>query len=220
MLGHSCQSSFSLETDTARKLLKRVMKAYQQRKLQETGFTPNTEHAQFGQFLWCSNADICTSAKYLFNKLNIHHHHHLSLHREAPQMISQPVSTIFPCSLLPSGTWRTQHLSIPWCCLPTSSSVCFVFFPLSLCLARWFWPDLMNGRHDHTEYTQHILKQFFASWFFFFFYFRKYTHLLLWLLPFQWNPFATSMATLWGNIAFMLARPCPLSKEEMLPKWR
>ena len=36
------------------------------------------------------------------------------------------------------------------CCLHTSSSVCLVFFPLSLCLARWFWPDLMNGRHVHT----------------------------------------------------------------------
>ena len=24
------------------------------------------------------------------------------------------------------------------------------FFPLSLCLATWFWPDLMNGRHGHT----------------------------------------------------------------------
>ena len=35
-------------------------------------------------------------------------------------------------------------------CLPTSSSVCLVFFPLSLGLARWFWPDLMNVRHDHT----------------------------------------------------------------------
>ena len=32
----------------------------------------------------------------------------------------------------------------------TSSSVCLVFFPLSLCRARWFWPDLMNGRHDRT----------------------------------------------------------------------
>ena len=29
-------------------------------------------------------------------------------------------------------------------------SVCLVFFPLSLCPARWFQPDLMNGRHDHT----------------------------------------------------------------------
>ena len=28
--------------------------------------------------------------------------------------------------------------------------LCLVFFPLSLCLARRFWPDLVNGRHDHT----------------------------------------------------------------------
>ena len=47
-------------------------------------------------------------------------------------MISQPVFSIFPCSPLPSGTCRTPGLSIPWCCLPTSSSVCLVFFPLSL----------------------------------------------------------------------------------------
>ena len=65
-------------------------------------------------------------------------------------MISQPVSSSFPCSSLPSGTWRTPGLSTPRCCLPTCSSVCLVFFSLSLCLARWFWPDLMNGRHNHT----------------------------------------------------------------------
>ena len=68
----------------------------------------------------------------------------------APQMISQPVFSIFLCSPLPSGTWRTPVLSTPWCCLPTSSSVYLVFFSLSLCLARWIWPDLMNGRHVHT----------------------------------------------------------------------
>ena len=68
----------------------------------------------------------------------------------APQIILQPVSSIFPCSPLLSGTCRSQGLSIPWCCLPTSSSVGLVFFPLSLCLARWFWPDLMNGKHDHA----------------------------------------------------------------------
>ena len=39
-------------------------------------------------------------------------------------MILQPLSSIFPCSPLPSGTWWTPGLSIPWCCLPTSSSVC------------------------------------------------------------------------------------------------
>ena len=68
----------------------------------------------------------------------------------APQMISQPLSSIFPCSPLPSGTLQTPGLSFPWCCLPTSSSVCIVLFPPSLCLKRLFWPDLMNGRHDYT----------------------------------------------------------------------
>ena len=68
----------------------------------------------------------------------------------APQMISQPASSIFLWSPLSSGTWRTPGLSIPWSCLSTSSSVCFVFFPLSLCLAGWFLPDLMNGSHVFT----------------------------------------------------------------------
>ena len=35
---------------------------------------------------------------------------------------SQPVFSIFRCSPLPSGTCQTPGLSIPWCCLPTSSS--------------------------------------------------------------------------------------------------
>ena len=68
----------------------------------------------------------------------------------APQMTSQLVSSIPFCSPLPSGTWWTPGLSIPWFCLPTSFPVCLVFFHLLPCLARWFWLDLMNGRHDHT----------------------------------------------------------------------
>ena len=82
-----------------------------------------------------------------------HHHHHKSLNREGRWGTTDdfaPVFSIFPCSPLPYGTFRTPGLSIPWCWLPTSSSVCLVFFPFSLCLARWFWPDLMNRRHDHT----------------------------------------------------------------------
>ena len=67
----------------------------------------------------------------------------------APQMTSQPVASIFFCSPLPCGTWQTPGLSIS-CCLPTSFSVCLVFFPLSQCLARWFRPDLMNRRHVQT----------------------------------------------------------------------
>ena len=70
----------------------------------------------------------------------------------APQMISQPVSSSFPCSPLPSGTWQASGLSIHWCCFPTTSSVCLVFSPLLLCLARWFWPNLMNGRHVHNSH--------------------------------------------------------------------
>ena len=68
----------------------------------------------------------------------------------APQVTSQPLSSIFLCSPLPSGTWRTPGLSIPWCCLPMSFSVCLAFFPPSLCLVRWFWPDPMKRRYDHT----------------------------------------------------------------------
>ena len=61
----------------------------------------------------------------------------------APQVILQPVFPIFPCSPLPSGTCRTQGLSIPWCCLPTSSFVCLVFFPLVTvpCEMVWARPD-------------------------------------------------------------------------------
>ena len=44
----------------------------------------------------------------------------------APQMILQPVFSIFPCSPLPSGTCRTPGLSIPWCCLHKYlSPLCF-----------------------------------------------------------------------------------------------
>ena len=58
-------------------------------------------------------------------------------------------SPFFPVPHCPLGL-TNSGLSISWCCLLTSSSVCLVFFPLSQCLARWFWPDLINGKHDHT----------------------------------------------------------------------
>ena len=63
-------------------------------------------------------------------------------------MTAQPVPSIFLCSPLPSRTWWTPDLSIPWCCLPISFSLRLVFFPLSLYLTRWFWPELMNGRQQ------------------------------------------------------------------------
>ena len=79
---------------------------------------------------------------------NCHHHHHLSLNHEGRWDTTDDFTTSFLHFSLFStwtGTWWTPGLSIPWCCLSTSSSVCLVFFPLLLCLARWFWPDLMNG---------------------------------------------------------------------------
>ena len=50
----------------------------------------------------------------------------------------------FSCFPLPSGTCWTPGMSFPWCCLPASSSVCLA---LSLCIARYFWPDLIFRRH-------------------------------------------------------------------------
>ena len=94
--------------------------------------------------------EICFSLKihwfwYSVQKRSMHYHHLIFTYPltagavGAPQLTSQPVSPVSFCSPLPSGTWRTPGLSIPWC-LTTSFSVCLVFFPLSLCLARLFWP--------------------------------------------------------------------------------
>ena len=62
----------------------------------------------------------------------------------APQMILQPVFSNFLSSPLPSRPVYFPRLSSHlFLCLP-------YLLPLSLCLARWFWPDLMNRKHDHT----------------------------------------------------------------------
>ena len=80
----------------------------------------------------------------------LHLHLHLSLNPEDRWGTTNDFTTtssIFLCSPLDFANSRPVHslmFSSP------SSSVCLVFFPLSLCLARWFWPDLMNWRHVHT----------------------------------------------------------------------
>ena len=85
---------------------------------------------------------------------HLHHHPNPTLRvLLCTRLVSRTFRNQFPpyfSVLQSSGIWRTPGLSIPWCCLPTSSSVCLVFFLLSLWLRRWFWSDLMNGRHDHT----------------------------------------------------------------------
>ena len=69
------------------------------------------------------------------------------------QMTSLPVSSIFLCSPLPTALWDLANSRSVHSLLLSSYSfsVCLVFFPLSLCLARCFWPDLVNGRHVHTS---------------------------------------------------------------------
>ena len=97
--------------------------------------------------------ESCSVFNYVSIGKSHHHHHSLSLNRQGCWGTTDDLTTNFlNISLFStaSGTWRTPGLSIPRCCLPTSSSLCLVFFPSSLCLARWFWPDLMNVRHDHT----------------------------------------------------------------------
>ena len=65
-----------------------------------------------------------------------------------PQMILQPVFSIFPCSPMPSGTWRTPGHSL------MLSSHLFLCLPCLLSPftvpCKMVWPDLMNGKHDHT----------------------------------------------------------------------
>ena len=99
---------------------------------------------------WMSNFRRCA---YLWRIafFGHHHHHHQSLNREGCWGTTYDFTTNFlHFSLFSTALWDLAGLSIPWCCLPTSSFVRLVFFPLSLCLARWFWQDLMNGKHDHT----------------------------------------------------------------------
>ena len=66
-------------------------------------------------------------------------HLHPSLNREGRWGTSDDFTTSFLhcvlCTPLPSGTRRTPGLSIPWCSLPTSSSIYLIFFPLSF--FRW-----------------------------------------------------------------------------------
>ena len=97
-----------------------------------------------------------------------HHHHHLSLNREGHRGTTDDFTTSFLHFSLFStalSAWRTPGLSIPWCSLPTSSSVCLVFFPLSLCLARWFWPNLINGKQSWPYHCSLRLFAMIFVWF-------------------------------------------------------
>ena len=88
-----------------------------------------------------------------------HHHRrrrHLSLNREGRWGTTDDFITSFLHFLLFSTALWDLANSRPVHSLMLSSHlflnlpICLVFFPLSLCLARWFWPDLKNGKHVQT----------------------------------------------------------------------
>ena len=76
-------------------------------------------------YMWITNNWSLWSAE------ELHHLHvHLSLNNGGSLGHHRWLHNQFPpffYSQLPSGTWWTPSLAIPWCCLPTSSSVCLVF---------------------------------------------------------------------------------------------
>ena len=78
---------------------------------------------------------------------------HLALIREDRWGTTDDFTTSFlHFSMFPTALWDSAK-SRPVQSLMLSSnspSVCLVSFPLSLCFARLFWPDLMNERLDHT----------------------------------------------------------------------
>ena len=82
-----------------------------------------------------------------------HHHHHQSLNREGRWGTTDDFATTFlHFSLFSTALWDLAN-SKPVHSLMLSSHLFLCLpclLPPSLCLARWFWPDLMNGRHDHT----------------------------------------------------------------------
>ena len=77
---------------------------------------------------------------------------HLSVNRKGRWGTTDDFAASFlHFSLFSTALWDLPN-SKPVYSLMLSSHLflCLPFFPLSLCLARWFWPDLMNARHDHT----------------------------------------------------------------------
>ena len=82
------------------------------------------------------------------------HHHHQSLNREGRWGATDNFATSFLHFPLSSvAFWdlgKLQACPFPDVVFPPLLLSALSSSPLSLCLARWFWPDLMNWRHDHS----------------------------------------------------------------------
>ena len=93
------------------------------------------------------------SGIYIFFVLGSHHHYLLLNHKGRCGITDDFATSFLHFSLFSTALWdlansRPVHslmLSLYlFLCLPC-------LFPLSLCLARWYWSDLMIWRHDHTN---------------------------------------------------------------------
>ena len=87
-------------------------------------------------------------------KLNQPSSLHLSLNRGGRWSTTDDLTTSFlHFSLFPTALWHLANTrSVHSLMLSSHLFLCLPWFlSLSLCLARWFWTDLMNGKHDHTS---------------------------------------------------------------------
>ena len=83
-----------------------------------------------------------------------HHHHHQSLNREGRWGTTDDFATqfspFFPVLHCPLGLAELQACPLPSVVFPPLPLSALSSSPLSLCLARWIWPDLINGKHGHN----------------------------------------------------------------------
>ena len=103
-------------------------------------------------FCFCFNLSI-RRVHHHHHHHHYHHFHHLSLNREGRWGTIDDFTTSFLRFSLFSTAFLDLSNSRPVHSLMLSSHLFLCLpclLPLSLCLARWFWQDLMNGRHDHT----------------------------------------------------------------------
>ena len=79
-----------------------------------------------------------------------HHHHDQFLNREGRWGTTDDSATSFlHLYLFSAALWDLPN-SRPVHSLMLSSHLFLCLLSTFTVLARWFWPDLMNGKHDHT----------------------------------------------------------------------
>ena len=78
-----------------------------------------------------------------------YHHHHQFLNREGRWGTTNDFATGFFLQC-PLGLAELQACLFPDVVFPPIPLSALFSSPFHCALARWFWPDLMNGKHDHT----------------------------------------------------------------------